>query len=213
MTSTSWLVLIDASGKLRLAAAKDVAAELWPAVQPGRQRLHLLQRDRVPTTLIRLRFGRLLCRLVRGNQQIGPQQQQPGGHHHPIALLAEGHDRLQGSGELVDDLLERQAGQIHLVRPRQYQQALQRPAESVEDEERCPPLPCPPGARIDGDPVHPSGDIPATRSGAAGTLAASAQRVSRPVAAARPASAAARSAAPASVRRVPPSRRAVSRRR
>ena len=122
------------------------------ALQPDGKRLHVLQRDQTVPQLVRLRRGVRLGRRVRRQQQPRAELQQPGRHHHPVALLAQRHRRRrlpQGRFQLLEQHGERQPAQVELLCPRQRQQLLQWPIEAVQSEQRCP-LPrllgCPAGS-------------------------------------------------------------------
>ena len=141
-----------------MAAGEDVAPELRLAVEPSGERLHRLQVDETVAEFDRLRLGPGLHGRVRGQQETRTQLHQPGGHHHPVAFLAERRRRwrvLQGGRQLVDQSTKREPCQVDLMRPRQRQQPVQRPAEAVEVED-WRPLASPGGLvqPIGDDAVH-----------------------------------------------------------
>ena len=88
----------------------------------------------------------VLGRLLRREQQARAQQHEPRAHDEPVAFFAK-HDSglLQGSGQLVDEIEERDPRQIDLLRARQRQQQIQWSAEFAQLEERRCYLP---GARV-----------------------------------------------------------------
>jgi hypothetical protein len=110
-----------------------------PALQPPHQRLHLRQRHQAVTQLTGLSLG-LLLRLFRPWQhEVGAEKQDPGGHDDPVRLLAERHfcwRQRQRVGQLFDDRLQGQRGQVDLLRARQTQQKIQRACKAVEAQVR-----------------------------------------------------------------------------
>ncbi len=167
----------ERSGKvLGLAAGEDVAAELWPVVQPAGERLHRLQVDKTIAKFDRLRLGLRLHARVRGQQQARTQLHQPGGHDHPVALLAQWCRQrcvLQRRGKLIDQGDERETRQVDLMRPRQNQQPVQWPAVAVEVEE-WRALPGSPVQVIGDDAVHVRRVSPVAAAAVATAVTASA---------------------------------------
>ena len=95
-----------------------------------------LQRPQPLMERRRVRKRLLVNRRVGGQQQLGPQLQQPGRHHHPVRLLTERDlaRLLQGLDELVDQSADRNTFQVDPPRPGQQEQLLERAGEPSQSE-------------------------------------------------------------------------------
>ena len=193
MTSTSCASSIAAAKRSGLPAGEHVATELRPALQPARRapaspagrsdaRAAGPPRPRPPAALARPPAAAGSERSCTSQAAITTQSPfWPSG-------VAGGACR-SAAASWSTRALQREARQIDLLRPRQGQQALQRPAEAVECEQRCAlPFPARPGRfRSATMPCHARRVSPAAAAAARSAAPASARRAGRsPPAASRP---------------------------
>jgi hypothetical protein len=124
--------------ELGFPAGEHVAAQLGPACKPGRECLHLPGCEQGAAQPLGFCLGRALLACAGRQQEARAQQREPGRHDQPAHFLTQQCRRalLQGPLQLLDERRQRDAGQIDLMRARERQQRLERPAEPVQIEVR-----------------------------------------------------------------------------